>query len=105
MIANVSMNFKFIGGQGLKEPVSRLQNALSFNFFGNTEMYDNKAFQTEGTPLLPNEQDIITSLEAQQANQSSNNEGGTSEDGEEGGQVSGEQEGGSFWNFWNNSTP
>ena len=105
MIANVQMNFKFIGGQGLKEPVSRLQNALSFNFFGNTEMYDNKAFQTEGTPLLPNEQELITALETQQANQSSNNQGGGSEDGEEGGQVSGEQEGGSFWNFWGNSQP
>ena len=46
MIATVSLSFKFIGGQGLKEPVTQLQNALSFNFFGNTEMYDDRAVLT-----------------------------------------------------------
>jgi|15BtaG_2_1085339.scaffolds.fasta_scaffold00016_22 hypothetical protein len=46
MLATVSLNFKYIGGQGLKEPVSQLQNALSFNFFGNTEMYDDRAVLT-----------------------------------------------------------
>ena len=40
MIANIQMNFKFIGGQSLKEPVSRLQNALSNNFFANTEVFN-----------------------------------------------------------------
>jgi len=40
MIANVSMNFKYIGGQGLEKPVSELQNALSNNFFANTEVYN-----------------------------------------------------------------
>ena len=32
MIASISMNVKFIGGHGLKEPVAQLQNALSFNY-------------------------------------------------------------------------
>jgi hypothetical protein len=47
MIAEVSINFNFIGGHGLKEPISQLQNALSFNFYANTEMYDERAEQTE----------------------------------------------------------
>ena len=53
MIASVQLNFKFIGGQGLKEPVSRLQNALSFNFFGNTEIYDERSLSTISPPKPP----------------------------------------------------
>ena len=43
MIANVTMQIAFIGGQGLDKPVERLQNALSSNFFANTEMYDERS--------------------------------------------------------------
>ncbi len=43
MIANVNLSISFIGGQGLEKPVERLQNALSSNFFANTEMYDERA--------------------------------------------------------------
>ena len=43
MIATVTMQVAFIGGQGLDKPVEQLQNALSSNFFGNTEMYDERA--------------------------------------------------------------
>jgi hypothetical protein len=43
MIVGVSIGFKFIGGQSLRGPVEELQNALSFNFFANTEMYDERA--------------------------------------------------------------
>jgi hypothetical protein len=43
MIANVSLQIAFIGGQGLEAPVDRLQNALSSNFYANTEMYDERA--------------------------------------------------------------
>ena len=46
MIANVSLSISFIGGQGLEKPVERLQNALSSNFFANTEMYDERATST-----------------------------------------------------------
>jgi hypothetical protein len=52
MIANVSMGFAIIGGMGLKEPVDKLQNALSFNFYANTEMYDERADETESTKTL-----------------------------------------------------
>lgn len=43
MIVNVTISFKFIGGQSLRGPIEELQNALSFNFFANTEMYDERA--------------------------------------------------------------
>lgn len=46
MIANVSLQINFLGGQGLREPVSKLQNALSSNFYANTEMYDERSFAT-----------------------------------------------------------
>jgi hypothetical protein len=52
MIATVTMGFNFIGGHGLKEPVQRLQNALSFNYYANTEMYDERATPTENTDKL-----------------------------------------------------
>ena len=52
MIANVSLNFNIIGGMGLKEPIDKLQNALSFNFYANTEMYDDRADETEDTSKL-----------------------------------------------------
>jgi len=47
MIAEVSINFNFIGGQGLEKPITQLQNALSFNFYANTEMYDERSTPTE----------------------------------------------------------
>jgi hypothetical protein len=55
MIASVQINFKMIGGHGLKEPVEKLQNALSFNFYANTEMYDDRADVTEDTTAIDNE--------------------------------------------------
>ena len=49
MIAKVTFGLKFIGGSGLKGPIDKLQNALSFNFYANTEMYDERADVTEET--------------------------------------------------------
>ena len=46
MIANVTLQINFIGGQGLEKPVERLQNALSSNFYANTEMYDERSIST-----------------------------------------------------------
>ena len=47
MVAQVTLSFKMIGGHGLAGPVSELQNALSFNYYANTEMYDERATITE----------------------------------------------------------
>jgi hypothetical protein len=49
MIATVTLQVNFLGGQGLEKPVERLQNALSSNFFANTEMYDERAISTNTT--------------------------------------------------------
>jgi hypothetical protein len=49
MIASVTLQISFIGGQGLSRPVERLQNALSSNFFANTEMYDERSINTAET--------------------------------------------------------
>ena len=43
MIANINISFKFIGGSSLMGPINKLQNALSFNYFANTQVYDVRA--------------------------------------------------------------
>jgi hypothetical protein len=43
MIANVTISFAFIGGSSLEGPINKLQNAVSYNFFANTEIYDARA--------------------------------------------------------------
>lgn len=43
MFANISINFKFLGGQDIEGPVERLQNAISSNYYANASIYDNKA--------------------------------------------------------------
>jgi hypothetical protein len=43
MIANVDISFKFLGGSSLFGPINKLQNALSFNYFANTHVYDPRA--------------------------------------------------------------
>jgi outer membrane protein OmpA-like peptidoglycan-associated protein len=46
MIADVTLQITFLGGHGLEKPIERLQNALSSNFFANTEMYDERSEST-----------------------------------------------------------
>jgi hypothetical protein len=43
MIANVSLSVDLIGGHSLVGPINRLQNAVSFNYYANTQMYDPRA--------------------------------------------------------------
>lgn len=43
MICRVDLSFKIIGGSSLKGPINKLQNAVSFNYFGNTETFDPRA--------------------------------------------------------------
>jgi hypothetical protein len=47
MFASITLGFKMIGGHGLAGPIAELQNALSFNYYANTEMYDERATITE----------------------------------------------------------
>jgi len=74
------MGFKFIGGQGLKAPIDELQNALSFNFFGNTEMYDERA--TDSLTVSAYNKEFIEKTEPtgdtpKNTNSNLQNEGGT----------------------------
>ena len=39
-IATVTLSIDLIGGHSLVGPINRLQNAVSFNYYANTEMYD-----------------------------------------------------------------
>jgi len=43
MFAKVTISFQFLGGSDLAGPISRLQNAVSFNYYANTSVYDNRA--------------------------------------------------------------
>ena len=47
MIVKVTLGFDMIGGHGLAKPVEQLQNALSFNYYANTEIYDERATPTD----------------------------------------------------------
>lgn len=47
LLARVSLSFKFIGGGDLTGPVRRLQNAMTFNYYANTGLYDNRADRPE----------------------------------------------------------
>lgn len=50
MFAKVSLNFVFLGGSDLAGPISRLQNAVSFNYYANTGVYDNRAEMVQYDP-------------------------------------------------------
>jgi hypothetical protein len=63
MIVDVSFSFQFVGGSGLKNPIDTLQNALTFNYYANTEMYDERAEATEDTSRLDKE--IVDALSRQ----------------------------------------
>ena len=64
MLAKISMGFNIIGGMGLKEPVQELQNALSFNYYANTEIYDERATATENTDKL--DKYVVSKIESNQ---------------------------------------
>jgi hypothetical protein len=61
MLAKITLGFNFIGGEGLKEPIDKLQNALSFNYYANTEMYDERADFTDES-FIPFDKDIESFL-------------------------------------------
>ena len=43
MMAKVTMNIDIIGGSDISAPIKRLQNAVSFNYYANTSIYDNRS--------------------------------------------------------------
>lgn len=55
MIANVTISFKYIGGSSLYGPINKLQNALSFNYFANSQVYDPRADYIASVETIQNE--------------------------------------------------
>jgi len=47
MIAEITLGFNFVGGSGLKTSIDKLQNALTFNYYANTEIYDDRSDSTD----------------------------------------------------------
>lgn len=47
MIAKVDLNFSIIGGSSLDGPIRQLQNAVSFNFFANTSVYNPRRYYNQ----------------------------------------------------------
>ena len=58
MICNVDMSFSFIGGSSLRGPINKLQNAVSFNYFANSEVYDPRADTIKITDSVKNTGEI-----------------------------------------------
>ena len=52
MIANITLAFNFVGGSGLKDSIDKLQNALTFNYYANTEIWDDRADVTAQEDFL-----------------------------------------------------
>jgi len=61
MIATVDLNMKMVGGSSLAGPISELQNALSYHFFANTEVYMGDKFMDGKIqePIIPPDPVII----------------------------------------------
>lgn len=82
MVAKITMGFNFIGGSGLQKPIEQLQNALSFNYYANTEIYDERAVPTEDTSAMDMEffKSIVkgeTKTDVNNLSSQINNNGGT----------------------------
>jgi len=50
MFAKITLNFVFLGGSDLAGPIARLQDAVSFNYYANTGVYDNRAEMVQYDP-------------------------------------------------------
>ena len=58
IMANVSISFKFIGGQDIEGPVQQLQNALSYNYYANSSIYTPET--QAPTPTIITEEKMAT---------------------------------------------
>jgi hypothetical protein len=47
MFAKINIAFTFLGGSDIAGPIARLQNAVSFNYYANASVYDNRAERVE----------------------------------------------------------
>ena len=56
MIAKITLDFNFIGGQSLTAPINRLQNALSYNFYSSMNMFEKRSDSVVATVSALNHQ-------------------------------------------------
>ena len=84
MIANVTLQISFIGGHGLEKPVEMLQNALTSNFYANTEMYDARATATEDRSKFTKEflEQLLDDYESEKTGVPNTNSGNNIKTGE-----------------------
>ena len=59
MMAKISMPITILGGQSLEGPINRLQNAVTFNYYANTGVYDNRSDRAK--PVFEFNEEIQTS--------------------------------------------
>jgi hypothetical protein len=62
MMVDVTIAFNIIGGMGLKGPVDEIQTALSFNYYANTEIYDERATATDIESTEKNDKYVIEQI-------------------------------------------
>lgn len=48
MLAKVSLTIEILGGSDITGPINRLQNAVSFNYYANTSVYDDRSDYHKG---------------------------------------------------------
>jgi outer membrane protein OmpA-like peptidoglycan-associated protein len=60
MLCNVDLSFKFIGGSSLGGPITQLQNAVSFNFFANTALYNPRVIYQSAGDYVTKRRDPLT---------------------------------------------
>ena len=75
MLCNVDLNFKFIGGSSLGGPISQLQNAVGFNFFANTALYQPRTIYKSTKKYKVERPDPITGLVTEISNVETINSG------------------------------
>jgi hypothetical protein len=63
MLAKITMNLKMIGGQSLKGPIDALQNAVSFNYYANSN-FSNKGVHARATEVAENQNSYNQGIKA-----------------------------------------
>lgn len=61
MMANVTIQFTFLGGSDISGPIARLQNAASFNYYANTSVYDRRSDYREAYVSKENDKSMTWS--------------------------------------------
>ncbi|MDB4326177.1 hypothetical protein N9966_00010 [bacterium] len=64
MIAKVDLNFSIIGGSSLDGPIRQLQNAVSFNFFANTSVYNPRRYYDPEPPKVDENGNLVANYQS-----------------------------------------